>query len=61
MNVASWGPHGSALGAVLGRPGGLLGSLDGVKTFWIDRLAIGDLLGPSRGPLGTLWTCLGAF
>ena len=61
MILASWGPLGKRLGAVLGRLGGLLGRLEAV--LGVLGRSFGDLrvLGPSWGHLGALLARLGAF
>ena len=63
MILASWGPHGKGLGALLGRLGGLLGRLEAVlgvlgRSFGDSRLSM-TVLGASWGPLGLCWGRLG--
>ena len=66
MILASWGPLGKGLGAVLGRLGGLLGRLEAVlgvlgRSFgdgWDFQFVV-PLLGPSWGRLGALLGRLG--
>ena len=68
MILASWGPLGKGLGAVLGRLGGLLGRLEAVlgvlgRSFgdgWDFQFVV-PLLGPSWGRLGALLGGLGAL
>ena len=67
MILASWGPQGKGLGALLGRLGGLLGSLEPLGASrgllgaeGLDfQFPLGLLLGPSWGPLGPSWAPLG--
>ena len=54
MIVASWGPLGKGLGALLGRLEAVLGVLG--RSFGDSRV-----LGPSLGPLGALLARLGAI
>ena len=61
MILASWGPLGKGLGAVLGRLGGLLGRLEAVLGVLGRSFGDSRPLGPSWGPLGALLARLGAL
>ena len=54
MILASWGPLGKGLGAVLGRLGGLLGRLEAVLGVLGRSFGDSRVLGPSWGPPGVL-------
>ena len=63
MILASWGPYGKGLGALLGRLGGPLGRLEDVlgvlgRSFGGSRLSW-TVLGASWSPLGPSWGRLG--
>ena len=59
MTLASWGPLGKGLGALLGRLGGFLGSLEAVLGVLVRSFGDSRPLGPSWGPLGALLAPLG--
>ena len=61
MILASWGPLGKGLGALLGRLGGLLGRLEAVLGVLGRSFGDSRVLGPSWGPLGALLARLGAL
>ena len=61
MVVASWGPLGKGLGALLGRRGALLGGLEAVLGVLGRSFGESRVLGPSWGPLGALLARLGAL
>ena len=61
MILASWGPFGKGLGALLGRLGGLLGRLEAVLGVLGRSFGDSRVLGPSWGPLGALLARLGAL
>ena len=54
MILASWGPLGKGLGALLGRLGGLLGRLEAVLGVLGRSFGDSRVLGSSWGPLGAL-------
>ena len=54
MILASWGPLGKGLGALLGRLGGLLGRLEAVLGVLGRSFGDSRVLGPSWGPPGAL-------
>ena len=61
MVLASWGPLGKSLGALLGRLGGLLGLLGAVLGVLGRSFGDSRVLGPSWGHLGALLARLGAL
>ena len=61
MILASWGPLGKGLGALLGRLGGFLGRLEAVLDVLGRSFGDSRVLGPSWGPLGALLARLGAL
>ena len=61
MILASWGPLGNGLGALLGRLGGLLGRLEAVLGVLGRSFGDSRVLGPSWGSLWALLARLGAL
>ena len=61
MILASWGPLGKGLGALLGPLGGVLGRLEAVLGVLGRSFGDSRVLGPSWVPLGALLACLGAL